>query len=122
MARVVRGPRVKIAILCTSTEPGRDGVGDYSIRLADALVDDGHEALVIAERDRAICGTQTVRAERDGVSVVRLPASMAAASRGRALAEALDAFRPDWVALQFVCWGFADDGVLDPPPHPLLHA
>ena len=113
---------MRVAILCTSTEPGRDGVGDYSIRLGTALVGDGHQVLVIAERDRAIAGMHAMRTERDGVPVVRLPAAIAAEPRGCALAEALDAFSPDWVTLQFVCWGFADDGVLDPPPHALLRA
>ncbi len=77
---------------------------------------------MIAERDHAIAGPRAVSAARDGVPVLRLPASMPADPRGQALAEALDSFSPDWVALQFVCWGFADDGVLDPPPAALLRA
>ena len=113
---------MKVAIICTSAEPGRDGVGDYSVRLGAALVDEGHEVLIIAERDHAIAGAQVVRATRDGVPVARLPAAMPAEPRGRALAETLDAFSPDWVALQFVCWGFAPNGILAPPPYELLRA
>ena len=103
---------MKIAIVCSCAEPGRDGVGDYSVRLGAMLVAEGHHAIVIAERDVT---EQPVNDERDGIPVSRLPAKWPAPVRARALAETLDRFAPDWVIVQFVCWGFADRGVLDPP-------
>src|SRR5262245_52168118 len=114
---------MNVAIICSSAEPGRDGVGDYSVRLGVALAPGGHHrALVIAERDPAVPGAHPVNGERDGIPVLRLPASLPNAQRGRALAEALARFEPDWVIVQFVCWGFADRGVLDPPLSALIAA
>lgn len=113
---------MRVAIICSSAEPGRDGVGDYSVRLAAALAAEGHQTMVIAERDFAITGSDVVKGERDGVPLLRLPGSAANETRARALAEGLDEFRPDWVIVQFVCWGFADRGVLDPPLSALIAA
>jgi glycosyl transferase family 4 len=106
---------MKVAIICSGAEPGRDGVGDYSVRLGAALVAQGHRVLIIAERDFAVSAAHPVNGEREGVPVLRLPASVSSEHRARALADALDRFAADWVIVQFVCWGFADHGVLDPP-------
>lgn len=113
---------MNIAILCSSAEPGRDGVGDYSVRLGSALAAEGHRVLVIAERDFAVTAAQPVNGEREGIPVLRLPGTLASEPRARALAAALDAFAADWVIVQFVCWGFADRGVLDPPLSSLVAA
>jgi Trk K+ transport system NAD-binding subunit len=48
---------MKIAFICGSLEPGRDGVGDYTRRLAGELVKQQHEVLVIAFNDRQIKDT-----------------------------------------------------------------
>lgn len=113
---------MKIALICSSAEPGRDGVGDYSVRLGAALVAQGHTVLIIAERDFAVNAANPVSAEREGIPVLRLPANVPREQRARALADALDTFTADWVIVQFVCWGFADHGVLDPPLTALIAA
>jgi len=113
---------MKIAIICSCADPGRDGVGDYSVRLAAALATDGHQTLVIAERDFAVTGSQPLNGQRDGISVLRLPGASSSEQRARVLADTLESFSPDWVILQFVCWGLADRGVLDPPLSALLTA
>lgn len=113
---------MKVAIICSSAEAGRDGVGDYSIRLAAALTMGGHRALVIAERDFAVAGAHALNGERDGIAVSRLPGRASNEQRARWLADSLQDFAPDWVILQFVCWGLADRGVLDPPLSALLAA
>jgi hypothetical protein len=113
---------MKIVLICSSAEPGRDGVGDYSVRLGASLIAAGHRVLLIAERDFAVTGAHPVNGERDGVPVLRLPANRSNEQRARALREALDAFAADWVILQFVCWGFAKDGILDPPLSSLVAA
>lgn len=113
---------MNIVLICTSAEPGRDGVGDYSVRLASALMAQGHRLLVIAERDLAVADREPARGEREGVSVLRLPARASNAERARWLADELNRVSPDWVVLQFVCWGYADRGILDPPLVELLAA
>ena len=113
---------MNIAIICSSAEPGRDGVGDYSVRLGAALTAEGHRVTIIAERDFAVAAAHPVNGEREGIAVLRLPASMASEQRAHALADALTNFAPDWILVQFVCWGFADRGVLDPPLAALIAA
>jgi hypothetical protein len=113
---------LNVVLICTSVEPGRDGVGDYSVRLASALMSQGHQVLVIAERDSAVSAQEPVHGERENVRVLRLPGRASNEDRGRWLAQALAAFSPDWIVLQFVCWGFADAGILDPPPTALIAA
>ena len=113
---------MNVVIVCSSVEPGRDGVGDYSVRLAAALIAQGHKALVIAECDVAVIAQLPVHGDYEGVPTVRLPASASNEERGRWLADELADFSPDWVLLQFVCWGFADRGILDPPPTALIAA
>ena len=109
-------------MICSSAEPGRDGVGDYSVRLGSALVAQGHRVLLIAERDFAVTAAYPVAVEREGIPVLRLPGSLPDEQRARALREALEDFAPDWVIVQFVCWGFANHGVLDPPLAALVAA
>ncbi len=113
---------MKIAILCSRAEAGRDGVGDYSVRLAAGLSAVGHEALVLAERDTTLAAHAQTVETREGIRVVRLPASASDTQRGEWLAAELNAFSPDWVIVQFVCWGLADRGILDPPPTALIAA
>jgi hypothetical protein len=92
------------------------------VRLAIGLAAEGHEAIVIAVRDLLALGQAPVQATRGGVRVVRLSGRVADDDSGHWLSEELAAFAPDWVILQFVCWGFADRGVLDPPPAGLIRA
>ncbi len=113
---------MRVAIVCSCAEPGRDGVGDYSVRVASSLIASGHSVMVIAERDTALPGPAPLTGMRSDVQVMRLPASAGNDERGRWLAAALADFAPDWVVLQFVCWGFADRGVLTPLPSALIAA
>jgi hypothetical protein len=92
------------------------------VRLASGLAAEGHEAVVVAVRDHLTVGQTPVRGMQGDVRVVRLPKHAADDDSGRWLSEELAAFAPDWVVLQFVCWGFADRGVLDPPPMGLIRA
>jgi hypothetical protein len=113
---------VRVAIVCTCAEPGRDGVGDYSFRLAAGIAGEGHEAVVIAVNDHLVAGPEPVSTTHSGVRVIRLPAVASEEQRGAWLSKELAAFVPGWVLLQFVCWGFADRGILDPPPKGLIAA
>ena len=39
---------MKLIFICGSLEPGRDGVGDYTRRLAGELIRQGHQIAIIA--------------------------------------------------------------------------
>jgi hypothetical protein len=99
--------RVKLAFICPSLEPGCDGVGDYTRRLAAELTKLGCRCLCIALNDRYA----TAGREEDGGSLkandvllageVRLDADYPFKKRMKAVRQALAVLQPDWISLQF---------------------
>jgi len=102
---------MRIALLTTTLEPGRCGVGDFTRRVATDLVAAGHEVLALAFRD----GHLQVPARDDslaGLSALRLPAhAWSAAARSEARV-ALEAFGPEVVSLQISPYGLGYHGML----------
>ncbi|MDB5148343.1 MAG: hypothetical protein JWQ57_2363 [Mucilaginibacter sp.] len=96
---------MKFLFVCGSLEPGRDGVGDYSRKLAQEFKKQGHQVLLFALNDRHT-NTLIERAADEGISEIRLPASMDAQERFTKLKDATNAFTPDWISLQFVGYSF----------------
>ena len=103
---------MKIAFLCGSLEPWRDGVGDYTRRLAGDLQASGHTVLIIALADPFIDAGGTVQQEPNGVLVRRLPKQMWQSRQLSAARDALHEFSPDWVSLQMVVYAYDDRGLL----------
>ncbi|MEJ7769739.1 MAG: hypothetical protein WKF70_05555 [Chitinophagaceae bacterium] len=105
---------MKIAFLCGSVEIGRDGVGDYTRRLAGELIRQGHEITLVALNDQHISST-FVGIQNDAqeqISVVRIPAVLSWKERVRQVKKCLNDFNPDWVSLQFVPFSFHHKGLL----------
>ena len=104
---------MKIAFICGSIEPGKDGVGDYTRRLACGLKRLGHEVMLVAINDRhckeKFNGVQY--AEELMVPVTRVPSAMPAEEKLRRLKKALHSFNPQWLSLQFVPFAFDDKGL-----------
>ncbi len=102
---------MRIALLTTTLEPGRCGVGDFTRRVAGDLVAAGHEVLALAFRD----GHLQVTARDDsqaGLSILRLPVhAWSAEARGEARG-ALTAFSPDVASLQISPYGLGYHGML----------
>ena len=103
---------MKLALLCPSLEPGRDGVGDYTRGLAAELLAQGHQVRLLALNDKfvesAMEGEQLAGAAP--VRTLRLPENQEWDERIALAGAFLDAFQPDWVSLQFVCYGFQKKG------------
>ena len=102
---------MRIAFLCGSLEPGRDGVGDYTRLLAAECIRQGHECRLLAIND---CGSGVVETQASGgvqVECLRCPGSMPWAERLARAQEVLKAYDPDWVSLQFVPYGFHPKGI-----------
>jgi hypothetical protein len=100
---------MRIAFLCSGLEPGRDGVGDYCRRLGSELVGLGHDVSLIALNDRW---------HKDGcnradgnVSVLRCGASVSLSRKVEIAGQALKHFSPDWLSLQYVCYGYHPKGL-----------
>jgi hypothetical protein len=108
---------MRLVFLCSSLEPGRDGVGDYTLRLATELAARGHEVACVAVNDRHVQSlaltSHLASSEPDflPIAVLRLPAHARWRERMRRLQEFLDERQPDWVSLQYVPYGFHHKGL-----------
>jgi len=96
---------MKISFLTSCLEPEHDGVGDYTRLLAAECKRAGHATCLIALNDSQ-CG-QVHRDQRP----LRLSAALPWADRIKIAKEYLDDFSPDFVSLQFVCYGFHPRGI-----------
>lgn len=108
---------MKIVFIVGSLEPGRDGVGDYTRRLAAELVRQGQDVRILALNDKVssqksetenhisdFAGQQS--SEGTAVKCLRLPMTLPWPERVALAREWVDGFGPDWVSLQFVPFAF----------------
>jgi hypothetical protein len=100
---------VKIALLTSCTELGRDGVGDYTLSLAHEMTRRGHSCQLLAIRDRYV--DQVQEEFEESVRVLRLPASLDWPTRCLKVRTALDQFAPEWLFVQFVPYAYHDKGL-----------
>jgi hypothetical protein len=99
---------MRLLFLCTSLEPGRDGVGDYARRLAHECSAQGHACALLALNDRHI-DRPVESTEENGTAVLRLPSLSDGLPRAVAFREK---FAPDWISLQLVAYGLHPKGLL----------
>ena len=104
---------MRLAFLCGAVEPGRDGVGDYSRRLAGELIRQGHAAVIAGLNDPYVSKATVEQQEIEGspVAALRLPATRPWSDRAHRTRNWLNTFEPDWVSLQFVPFGFHPKGL-----------
>jgi hypothetical protein len=104
---------MRFAFICAALEPGRDGVGDYTRRLAGELAQLGNHTSLIALHDTHVFKISVARQEIEGMSVpvLRLPATMMTGDRINEARGWLEYFQPDCVSLQFVPFGFHPKGL-----------
>jgi glycosyltransferase involved in cell wall biosynthesis len=104
---------MKLAFFCGSLEPGRDGVGDYTRRLAGEMVRREHLTLAVALHDPHVDKIILRPQEIEGFSVptLRLPATMPWEQRMERVRGQLGEFHPDWISLQFVPFAFQHRGI-----------
>ena len=101
---------MKIFFICGSLEPGRDGVGDYTRRLAGACVTRGHTVTVLALHDLHIERASDVAG--DQLRLIRLPAAAPWPDRLADVNRHLSRLAPDWVSWQVVAQGLHPRGFL----------
>ncbi len=99
---------MKIVFLCGSLEPGRDGVGDYTRRLAIEMIKQGHQVAAIALNDwhlsSEFLGIQS--SENSNLEMLRLPSVWPANKRFARAKEWINILDPEWLSLQFVNFAF----------------
>lgn len=104
---------MRIIIICGSLEPGRDGVGDYSRRLAGELIQQGHEIFLMSIYDKHLNGSKEQQQKQEGITipVLRIGASEDNNSRFQRACRIIDHLQPDWISLQYVPFSFHDKGL-----------
>lgn len=104
---------MKILFLCGSAEPGKDGVGDYTRRLAGELIRTGHQAQILSLCDKQVNSfiSQTQIIEDTPVIVRRIPITTSYKQRLVWTQAILKEEAPDWISLQFVPYSFHPKGL-----------
>ncbi|NTS39527.1 glycosyltransferase family 4 protein [Flavisolibacter sp. BT320] len=104
---------MKIIFLCGSLEPGHDGVGDYTRRLAAELIAQGHDVRIVAIADKHVQKTtRESQIENDiSINVVRIPIFLSYASRLPVVKKLIAIEKPDWLSLQFVIFSYHPKGI-----------
>lgn len=104
---------MRIAFLCGSLEPGRDGVGDYVRTLAGELALQGYEVAAVALNDHW-CTKEQAESQSENnslLSLLRIPARWHARKRYDLAARWIEDFDPDWLSIQFVPYAFHARGL-----------
>ena len=104
---------MKILFICGSLEPGKDGVGDYTRRLACTLKKQGVAVAAVALNDRHIIDAHDTQQESEGVTlpVLRIPAIWTKAKQTALAKQWVTQHNPDWLSLQFVPYSFHHKGL-----------
>ncbi|MCP9234508.1 hypothetical protein [Lewinella sp. JB7] len=102
-----------ILFLCGSLEPGQDGVGDYTRRLAAELQRIEYRVFLIATHDKVVPTVTAARQMESGIQIetLRIPYGTPTSDRTAKLQQATDAFHPEWISLQYVPHAFNRKGI-----------
>jgi hypothetical protein len=102
-----------IIFICGSLEPGRDGVGDYSRRLAGELIRQGQAVSIIALNDRHIQNSFQDQQESEGITVpvLRLASNSIWKVRKYQAKNWIEDRNPEWLSLQYVPFSFQRKGL-----------
>jgi hypothetical protein len=104
---------MKIVFLCGCLEPGRDGVGDYTRRLAGELIRQGLKVGIVSLNDTYIDDELLISqvSEDIEVPVLRLPSLMLWKTRLKKARQWIDNIKPQWLSLQYVPFSFDSRGL-----------
>lgn len=104
---------MKILFLCGSLEPSKDGVGDYTRRLAGELIRQGHTCAIVSIMDKMVPERleEIQQSELTSIAVLRLPYASGYKLNCREAKPWVDTFNPDWISLQYVPFSFHPKGL-----------
>lgn len=104
---------LNVVFICGTLEPGRDGVGDYTMKLASAITKLGHTASILSLNDGYIDNNLDggLRSNIDFVNVLRLSDRIAERARCNLAINWIEEIRPTWLSLQFVPFSFQNKGL-----------
>jgi hypothetical protein len=104
---------MEIVFLCGSLEPGRDGVGDYTRRLAAGLFRNDVQSTIISLYDKQAkqINEEKQICEESAILTLRIPMHENGKNRSSAVLQWIEKTNPDWVSLQFVPFSFQKKGL-----------
>jgi glycosyltransferase involved in cell wall biosynthesis len=104
---------MKILFLCSSIEPKKDGVGDYTRLICSALIKKGYSVSILALNDQYVTGfvKETVISEDFSFNTNRISVGISQSQKFALTQEIVSTFNPDWVSLQFVPYGYNTKGL-----------
>ena len=104
---------MRILFICGCLEPGRDGVGDYTRRLAGELIKNSHQVGIMAINDKFIAKNIELPQQSEGrrIPALRLSSKSSIQQRSTKGKKWIDTFNPEWLSLQFVPYSFQDKGL-----------
>ncbi|WP_369765678.1 hypothetical protein [Flavobacterium sp. WC2429] len=104
---------MNIVFLCGSLDPGKDGVGDYTRRLAGELIRQGNSCTIVAIMDKGVQERidEIQESEFTPITVLRLPISNGYQLNCIEAKPWVDNFNPDWISLQYVPFSFHSKGL-----------
>ncbi len=104
---------MKVIFICGSLEPGKDGVGDYTRRLAGELIRKDHSAEIIALEDLYV--REIIKENQKDTDTIiptlRLPARTPLVERKNIARQYIEEFHPEFLSLQYVPYSFNKKGV-----------
>ena len=104
---------MKILFVCSCLEPGLDGVGDYTRRLAAELNARGHHCYLLSLADPEVkkATARDFGGANGGLPGLRLPATDSWPERLRQAKGFCESVAPDWISWQIVLYGFDPRGL-----------
>jgi len=102
---------MKVLFICGSLESGKDGVGDYTKKMALMCEEYGIKPLIIAINDRYIDQMQS--GYINSIPFLRIPKIMPIKYKLIEIEKYIALASPiDWISLQFVPYGFNNKGLI----------
>ncbi|MBZ9731295.1 hypothetical protein LB467_16515 [Salegentibacter sp. JZCK2] len=108
-AKIIIG--VKITFLCGCLEPGRDGVGDYTLRLAMELIKNGHKVSIVSLNDHFLPKNSFEVLEQNLIPVIRVRLGNKQIQILSKVKRYIEEWDPEWLSLQFVPFSFHKKGL-----------
>ncbi|MHB8208749.1 hypothetical protein [Mucilaginibacter sp.] len=102
---------MKVLFICGSLESGKDGVGDYTKKMALMCKEYGIKPLIIAINDKYIDRVQSGYV--DNIPFFRIPEIIAIKDKVIEVKKIIVLNTPiDWISLQFVSYSFSNKGLI----------
>ncbi len=105
--------KINIVFICGSLEPGKDGVGDYTRRLAGELVRMGNNVFLLSIYDRFVTDLYEghIMDTTTRLNCLRIPANYTFNQRVTYSRSFTKKCQPDWISLQYVPFSFHPKGL-----------